>query len=74
MTKLPYLNLGYGSRYNSKWTNIDFQGYKDKIIEYNLLKGIPFPKQTFEEVYHSNIIEHFSKTDGSKFIAECFRV
>jgi len=74
MSKLPYLNLGCGSRYSPLWTNIDFQGKKNEIIGHNLLAGIPFETDSFEVVYHSHVLEHFSKTDGRNFVTECFRV
>jgi SAM-dependent methyltransferase len=41
---------------------------------YNLLKGIPFKDDTFDIVYHSNVIEHFSKEEAPKFLKECYRV
>jgi predicted SAM-dependent methyltransferase len=67
------LNLGCGQQYHNDWTNIDF--YKSpNIIDHNLLKGIPFIDNEFDVVYHSHLLEHFSKSDGEKFIKECFRV
>ncbi|MCS7029371.1 MAG: methyltransferase domain-containing protein [Bacteroidia bacterium] len=27
-----------------------------------------------EVVYHSHVLEHFSKSDGKKFLQECYRV
>jgi predicted SAM-dependent methyltransferase len=68
------LNLGCGHRYHNEWTNIDFHSTGKKVIAYNLLKGIPFNDETFDLVYHSNVIEHFSKEDAPKFLKECYRV
>ncbi len=70
----PYLNLGCGRRFHPEWTNIDFVSNSEYVITYNLLNGIPFPDESFEVVYHSHILEHFTKTDGKKFLEECFRV
>ncbi|MES2425762.1 MAG: methyltransferase domain-containing protein [Bacteroidota bacterium] len=74
MTKLPYLNLGCGSHFNAQWVNVDFSKNGEGVIAHNLLKGIPFADNTFEVVYHSHVLEHFSKDDGVLFIKECYRV
>lgn len=74
MAKL--LNLGCGSRFckDSSWTNIDFSSSSNKVISHNLLQGLPFPDGMFDAVYHSHLLEHFTKEDGGQFIKECFRV
>ena len=74
MNKLPYLNIGCGNHFDSSWTNIDFKKTRDGVIAYNLLKGIPFPDNSFELVYHSHVLEHFSKKDGINLMKECYRV
>jgi predicted SAM-dependent methyltransferase len=73
---MKYLNLGCGAHYSTKeeWTNIDFVSTGRSVIAHNLLKGVPFENNTFDLVYHSHVLEHFSKIDGENFIAECFRV
>lgn len=74
MNKLPYLNIGCGAHFDTSWTNIDFKKTGDGVIAYNLLEGIPFPDNSFELVYHSHVLEHFSKQDGIHLMKECFRV
>lgn len=69
-----YLNLGCGSRYIPSWTNVDFISSGEGVIAHNLVEGIPFNESTFEAVYHSHVLEHFSKPDGERFIKECYRV
>lgn len=71
-----YLNVGCGSHYqvSPEWTNLDFVAESEQVIAHNLLKGIPFPDQSFDLVYHSHVLEHFSKEDGKMLIEECFRV
>jgi hypothetical protein len=71
---MKLLNLGCGERYHKDWINIDFVSSGNGIIAHNLLKGIPFPDNSADAVYHSHVLEHFSKADGEKFIKECFRV
>ena len=69
-----YLNLGCGQRFHKDWSNIDFVSQSEYVQAHNLLQGIPFSNESFEVVYHSHVLEHFSKTDGKKFIQECYRV
>lgn len=73
---MKYLNAGCGSHYSilSEWTNLDFNSTTENVIAHNLLHGIPFENESFDLVYHSHVLEHFSKEDGEKFIKECFRV
>lgn len=73
---MKYLNIGCGSFYSTKdkWTNLDFSSKDEHVIEHNLLLGIPFVDESFDFVYHSHILEHFSKNDGVKLMHECFRV
>lgn len=74
MTDLKLLNLGCGSRYHTEWINIDFVSQSKDVIAHDLLKGIPFPDNTFDAVYHSHVLEHFPKDKATEFIKECFRV
>jgi predicted SAM-dependent methyltransferase len=73
---MKYLNLGCGTHYStdSEWTNLDFVSSGPGVIAHNLLSGIPFESSTFDLVYHSHVLEHFSKQDGEMLIEECFRV
>ena len=70
------INLGCGYNYvnSNEWVNLDFVSTGENVIAHNLLKGIPFKNESFDLVYHSHLLEHFSKADGQKLIAECFRV
>lgn len=69
-----YLNLGCGSRFHPAWTNVDFNSSSPQVLPYNLLKGIPFNDNFFEAVYHSHLLEHFTKNKALNFMQECFRV
>jgi len=73
---MKYLNLGCGMHYSlaSEWTNIDFVSTGAGVLAYNLLNGLPYEDDSFDLVYHSHVLEHFSKNDGEKFIKECMRV
>jgi predicted SAM-dependent methyltransferase len=68
------LNLGCGSKFHRDWVNVDSVKTGDEVITCNLSKGIPFPDSSFDVVYHSHLLEHFSKQDAIEFIKECHRV
>lgn len=71
---MKLLNLGCGSSYHPSWTNIDFVSVGPEVIAHNLLSGIPVPDDSFDAVYHSHVLEHFSKSDARSFIDQCHRV
>ncbi|NEQ99869.1 MAG: methyltransferase domain-containing protein [Cyanothece sp. SIO2G6] len=68
------LNLGCGRRYQTDWTNIDFRSGSEFVSAHDLSKGIPALDESFDLVYHSHLLEHFTKDDAEVFIQECFRV
>jgi SAM-dependent methyltransferase len=70
------LNVGCGHHYSSDdiWINLDFTSTGEGVIAHNLLNGIPYPDDSFSVVYHSHVLEHFSKKDAAIFMLECFRV
>jgi predicted SAM-dependent methyltransferase len=72
--KLPYLNVGCGNKYHQDWYNVDMYAHYPAVFSYNLLKGIPFPDEKFEIVYHSQVLEHFPKEKAHDFMKECYRV
>lgn len=73
---MRYLNLGCGHHYakGPEWTNLDFESTGPGVIGHNLLQGIPFGDNSFDLVYHSHVLEHFSRADGRRFLEACFRV
>lgn len=71
---MKYLNLGCGYRFHPSWTNVDFTETGPGVIAHNLTQGINFTNDSFEAIYHSHVLEHFSKSQAQKFIQECYRV
>lgn len=74
MEKLNYLNLGCGSKFHKDWVNVDMKSSSTDVIAANLLNGIPFPDESFDVVYHSQVLEHIPKEKAYNFIKECYRV
>lgn len=73
-TSRKLLNLGCGSRISPGWTNVDFFSSRPEVLSHDLRKGIPFPENSFDLVYHSHVLEHFEKKQAAVFLQECFRV
>jgi predicted SAM-dependent methyltransferase len=71
---MDFLNLGCGYRFHPSWTNVNFTSTGKDVIAHNLTLGIPFPDASFDLVYHSHILEHFSKNYAKFFLQECCRV
>jgi predicted SAM-dependent methyltransferase len=74
MSQLKYLNVGCGDKIHPRWENIDMVSRDPIVKKCNLLNGIPYTDDEFEVVYHSQVLEHFSKEDAPGFLKECFRV
>jgi predicted SAM-dependent methyltransferase len=74
MNTHSYLNLGCGTRFHPDWTNVDFESSCPHVISHNLISGIPFQNNRFDAVYHSHLVEHFSRSTVPGFMRECHRV
>lgn len=68
------LNLGCGQRYHSSWVNIDFKSDSTEVIAHDLGKGLPFEPNSFDVIYHSHLLEHFSKEYARLFMKDCYRI
>ncbi len=73
-SKQKLLNLGCGMKIHPAWTNVDLHPKSPEVIDHDLTKGVPFADNTFDMVYHSAVLEHFTKAAGAQFLRECFRV
>jgi hypothetical protein len=68
------LNLGCGARIHPDWENIDFTASAPGVRAHDLRRGIPYADSSFDVVYHSHLLEHFSKQSAPAFLRECYRV
>jgi hypothetical protein len=68
------LNFGCGARHARGWTNIDFHGDGIHVKRVNLLAGFPFPDSSFDAVYSSHVLEHFTPQQGAFLVQESWRV
>jgi predicted SAM-dependent methyltransferase len=72
--KISYLNLGCGDRFIESWINIDFISNSPFVRQHDLNTGIPLGDHSVDVVYHSHILEHFTRDKGEQLIRECIRV
>lgn len=72
--KLPFLNVGCGNKFHPDWVNVDMHPNHPDVLHCNLMQGIPFPDNSFEVVYHSQVLEHFPRDRAPDFLRECHRV
>lgn len=52
----------------------NIQAISPDIIVWDLRKGIPFPDESFDAVYHSHFLEHLPRNAAPGFLNECRRV
>ena len=72
--KLSLINLGCGTRFHPDWVNIDKYPVNQNVMAHDFRQSLPFADNTFDVVYHSHVLEHFSRTEGKIFLKECFRI
>jgi predicted SAM-dependent methyltransferase len=64
-----WINMDTGNKRRSKYRN------KSELdLCHNLARGIPFPSETVDYIYHQHLIEHLHRKDGLKLTRDCFRV
>src|SRR6266852_4700932 len=68
------LNLGCGLRFHPDWVNLDLHPCSEAVQQCDLQKELPFPDGSFDVVYHSHILEHFSQRNGLRFLERCHKV
>ena len=71
---LRCLNLGCGERFHQDWTNLDIRPTGPDVQAWNLGEELPFSDGSFDVVYHSHVLEHFSKAEGLRLLRRCCRV
>ncbi len=71
-----YLNLGCGNRYveSAAWLNVDFAVRHPGVLAIDLRKKLPFGENSFDLVYHSHVLEHFTCAEAKRLLDECYRV
>lgn len=71
---MKLLNVACGNRFHKDWINIDFHASSRDVNSINILKGLPYPDNSFDVVYSSHFIEHLTKNQADFVLQEIFRV
>lgn len=71
---LKLLNLGCGECFHPAWVNADLIPTRPGVLRVDVRRGLPFPPEEFDAVYHSHVLEHLSRVDGERFLLDCRRV
>ena len=68
------LNFGCGDRFAKGWINIDFHSDHPDVRRVNLFRRLPFEDNSFDVVYSSHVLEHFTLESADGLLRECHRV
>lgn len=68
------LNLGSGEDYIKGWINVDINKENKVDVIADINREFPFNENYADEIKASDILEHFIKEDGERFLNECHRV
>jgi len=68
------VNLGCGYHFHPDWLNVDLVPRGPGVIAHNLSQPLPFDDASFGVVYHSHVLEHFTRAQATAFMRECFRI
>lgn len=68
------LNFGCGNRIANGWVNIDFYSNDKRVRNVNILKGFPYEDNSFDVVYSSHVIEHFTSEQAAFVLGEARRI
>jgi SAM-dependent methyltransferase len=67
-------NIGCGSVFHPAWVNLDVSPPDPAVRRWDARIGLPFSDGTVEACYASHVLEHLSKVEASRLLAECRRV
>lgn len=74
MPKLNYLNIGCGNKFHPDWHNADYKPVSKDVSFVDIKKRLPYLDNSFDVIYHSQVLEHLTRKEGDYFLSECFRI
>jgi SAM-dependent methyltransferase len=54
--------------------NVDVAPADPSVLRWDVSRALPFAAESFDVVYHSNVLEHLRRDDVLPFVRECWRV
>lgn len=67
-----YLNLGCGTQFHPDWNHLDVIE-RPGVHRFDIMKGIPFPRHSFDAIYSSHVFEHLTPEAGQTLLQEIHR-
>jgi predicted SAM-dependent methyltransferase len=67
------LNVGCGTTFSTEWTNVDLAPSPPHVAGIDLRKPLPFPDDSFDAIYSSHVLEHFTPDEGAFLLREMTR-
>jgi len=71
---MRWLNIGCGNCFHPDWENIDLRPSSPHVKHVDIIKGLPYPGETFDAVYSSHLLEHLSPDQARALLKEMKRV
>lgn len=71
---MKLLNIGCGNIFHEDWINLDFNINSHYVMKLDIIKGLPFKKNSFNAVYSSHFLEHLKRGEAFKFLKDTRRV
>ena len=72
--KLIKLNLGCGSDHKKGFINIDIDKRLKPDLVHDVRKKLPYKANSVDHILLQDLLEHVTKEDGEKLLADCSRV
>jgi hypothetical protein len=71
---MTLVNLGCGATIHPAWVNLDLSPLHPSVTRWDARRGLPFAGGVVDACYASHVLEHMDCDQGSRLLAECFRV
>ena len=68
------LNIGCGTAVHPDWINLDLRPMLPGVRAFDLRRGLPFPAAGVDVCYSSHVLEHLTRAEADRFVAEQRRV
>ena len=68
------INLGCGYKPIKGWVNVDGARGPQVEVVWDLRNTLPFPSHSSVSIFCEHVIEHLSRVDAERLLAECYRV
>jgi SAM-dependent methyltransferase len=68
------INIGCGATWHPAWTNLDVRPSSPEVQPWDVSEGLPFGDDQVDACYASHVLEHLTREQARRLVAESFRV